>query len=89
MTRPRLVLLDEPTAALSPVLVDESFCGIAGLAGEGAAVLLIEQPARQGPRHLRYQLHPRFRQTRPAGPARELLDDERAASLFLGQANAG
>jgi branched-chain amino acid transport system ATP-binding protein len=89
MTRPRLVVLDEPTAALSPVLVEESFRRIAGLAGEGTAVLLIEQRARQALAisDIGYILD--IGKVALTGPARELLDDERAASLYLGQAHAG
>ena len=47
MTRPRLMVLDEPTAALAPALVAEAFARIRGLPALGAAVLLIEQRARQ------------------------------------------
>ncbi|WP_246662855.1 hypothetical protein [Pseudolabrys sp. FHR47] len=46
MTRPRVVMLDEPTAALAPALVDESFARIARLPEAGTAVLLVEQRAR-------------------------------------------
>ena len=47
MTRPRLIVLDEPTAALSPALVAETFARITMLPTLGASVLLIEQRARQ------------------------------------------
>jgi branched-chain amino acid transport system ATP-binding protein len=41
--RPRLLMLDEPSAGLSPVLVDRVFAVLARLRAEGAAVLLVEQ----------------------------------------------
>jgi len=41
--RPRLLLLDEPSAGLSPVLVDRVLMVLARLRGEGVAVLLVEQ----------------------------------------------
>jgi len=41
--RPRLLLLDEPSAGLSPVLVDRVFAVLAGLRDAGTAVLLVEQ----------------------------------------------
>ncbi|MBB4000267.1 ABC transporter ATP-binding protein [Aureimonas pseudogalii] len=87
MTRPRLVVLDEPTAALSPALVEDSFRRIAGLAREGTAVLLIEQRARQALAisDVGYILD--IGRVALKGPARALLDDERAASLYLGQAH--
>ncbi len=47
MARPRLVLLDEPTAALSPALVTQVFDLIRTLPAQGTAVLLVEQRARQ------------------------------------------
>ncbi len=42
---PRLLLLDEPTAALSPLLVAGVFARIAAIAAQGTAVLLVEQNA--------------------------------------------
>ncbi len=84
VTRPAVLVLDEPTAALSPGLVAESFARIAGLAREGVAVLLIEQRGRQAlaisDRGVildggRVALH---------GAAATLLEDERAVALYLG-----
>jgi branched-chain amino acid transport system ATP-binding protein len=43
MASPRLLLLDEPSLGLAPVLVDEIFDLIAGLRDEGTTVLLVEQ----------------------------------------------
>lgn len=45
IAEPQLLLLDEPTAALSPLLVGAIFERIARIAGEGTAVLLVEQNA--------------------------------------------
>jgi len=47
MSRPRLLLLDEPSLGLSPSLVTEIFRLVTGLRGRGIAVLLSEQNARQ------------------------------------------
>ena len=46
MSRPRLVILDEPSLGLSPLLVSEIFTLIAGLRARGISVLLAEQNAR-------------------------------------------
>ena len=43
MAEPRLIILDEPSLGLSPLLVEELFQLIARIAGEGLAVMLVEQ----------------------------------------------
>jgi len=46
MARPRVLLLDEPSLGLAPLIVREIFRMIASLRGLGVSVLLIEQNAR-------------------------------------------
>lgn len=48
MTEPKLIILDEPTAALSPGLSMQVFQQVADLKKHGCSVLMIEQRARQG-----------------------------------------
>ena len=43
MAQPRLLLLDEPSLGLAPVVVDEVFDAIAAIASGGVGVLLVEQ----------------------------------------------
>ena len=45
MARPRLLLLDEPTLGLAPIIVEEIELAIGGLAGRGMTILLAEQNA--------------------------------------------
>ncbi len=45
MSRPRLLLLDEPSMGLAPVLVDVVFAAIQRIASEGVTILLVEQNA--------------------------------------------
>jgi branched-chain amino acid transport system ATP-binding protein len=45
MSRPRLILLDEPSLGLAPAIVDATFAIIAGIRREGTTVLLVEQNA--------------------------------------------
>ncbi len=85
MTRPRLIVLDEPTAALSPALVSETFERIRALPGIGASVLLIEQRARQALRISHRGVILDGGRVAMEGPADRLLADERAANLYLGQ----
>ena len=47
MARPRVLLLDEPSLGLSPILVRQIFDVIAGLRAEGITILLVEQMAAQ------------------------------------------
>jgi len=47
MARPRLLLLDEPSMGLAPLLIAEIFQAIAALRRDGATILLVEQNAAQ------------------------------------------
>lgn len=84
MTRPTVIVLDEPTAALSPAMVGESFARIAALAKTGTAVLLIEQRARQALAISDRGAILDGGKVALAGEAGPLLADERAAKLYLG-----
>jgi len=47
MTQPKLLMLDEPTAGVSPIVMDELFDRIIDVARTGIAILMVEQNARQ------------------------------------------
>lgn len=47
MTEPRVLMLDEPTAGVSPIVMDELFDRILDIAATGIAILMVEQNARQ------------------------------------------
>ena len=47
MTRPKVLMLDEPTAGVSPIVMTELFEQILYIAGDGIAVVMVEQNARQ------------------------------------------
>ncbi|MCP4768668.1 MAG: ABC transporter ATP-binding protein [Gammaproteobacteria bacterium] len=47
MTKPKLLMLDEPTAGVSPIVMDELFDRILEIARTGIAILMVEQNARQ------------------------------------------
>ena len=47
MTRPRVLMLDEPTAGVSPIVMDELFDRIIEVARTGISILMVEQNARQ------------------------------------------
>jgi branched-chain amino acid transport system ATP-binding protein len=84
MAEPRLLILDEPSLGLSPLLVEEMFALIAGIRAEGLSVLLVEQNVVQslGIADRAYVLeHGEFALT---GPAATLLDDPRLRQTYLG-----
>lgn len=84
MPRPKLLILDEPTAALSPAKIRESFALIQGLPALDVSVLIIEQRARQSLAISNSGCILDGGRVAMAGPASELLADERAAEMFLG-----
>jgi branched-chain amino acid transport system ATP-binding protein len=86
MTRPRLMILDEPTAALAPAKVVDAFDLIRRLPGLGVSVLVVEQRARQSLAISDQGCILDGGQVALAGQAATLLADARAAELYLGRA---
>ncbi len=84
MLNPKLLLLDEPTAALSPKLVDEIFERIARISESGVAVLMVEQNARQSLSMADRGYVLANGENRHEGTGRELLDDPNVGRLYLG-----
>jgi ABC-type branched-subunit amino acid transport system ATPase component len=84
MLDPKLVLLDEPSAGLSPQLVDSIFERIVMVNETGVAVLMVEQNARKSLQmaHRGYVLA--NGRNRFEGPGRSLLDDPEVGRLYLG-----
>lgn len=85
MARPKLMVLDEPTAALSPALVSQTFAAIARLPALGVTVLVVEQRARQALAVSTRGFILDGGKVALEGPAATLLSDEKAARLYLGQ----
>lgn len=85
MPSPRLMILDEPTAALSPALVDGVLELIRELPGFGASVLLVEQRARQALAISSRGYILDSGKVVIADAADRLLADERMADLYLGE----
>jgi branched-chain amino acid transport system ATP-binding protein len=84
MSRPRLLLLDEPSLGLAPKLVREIFAIIAELHGSGVTILLVEQNASLALQHAdRGYVLDAGRMTL-SGPAAELIADERVRQAYLG-----
>ena len=85
MARPRLIILDEPTAALAPARVVESFDRIRALPSLGVSVLMVEQRARQALAISDRGCILDGGRVAMQGKAATLLADDRAAALYLGR----
>jgi branched-chain amino acid transport system ATP-binding protein len=85
MGAPRLLLVDEPSLGLSPLLVKENFAVIRRVNQEGVTVFLVEQNVRQTLRiaHRGYVLSKG--RVVAAGTAEELLADEQVDQAYFGQ----
>ena len=86
MSRPRLLLLDEPSMGLAPLMVQKVFETIIAVAKEGVTILLIEQNAK-----LALEVSDRGYVMESgaitlAGDARALLHDPKVRAAYLGEA---
>jgi branched-chain amino acid transport system ATP-binding protein len=84
MGKPKLLLLDEPSLGLSPVLVRDLFGIIKGLNREGTTILLAEQNAHMALNTADYGYVLETGQIALEGPAAELRQNERVRQLYLG-----
>jgi len=81
---PKLMLIDEPSIGLSPLMVQEVFAILKSLRDRGVTILLIEQNAKQALQISDYGLVLEQGQTRIEDTAPGILADPRIAQLFLG-----
>lgn len=85
MAEPKLLLLDEPSMGLSPIMVETIFDVIRNLAAKGMTILLVEQNAR-----LALQMADRAYVMESglitfSGTGKELLQDPRVRTAYLGE----
>lgn len=86
---PKLVLIDEPSIGLSPLMVQETFAILRELRDRGVSVLMIEQNARSALEISDYGVVLELGQTRLVDHAQKVLNDPRIGQLFLGGAMGG
>jgi len=84
MARPRLLMLDEPTLGIAPVLVQKIFETVAAINRDGVTILLVEQNVRRALALAHRACALENGRVVLAGPARELLGDERLKKAYLG-----
>jgi branched-chain amino acid transport system ATP-binding protein len=85
MGKPRMLLLDEPSMGLAPLIVEQIFEIVRGINADGVSILLVEQNARQA-----LQLADRGYVLETgeivlSGTGRELLADDRIRAAYLGE----
>jgi branched-chain amino acid transport system ATP-binding protein len=84
LSKPKLLLLDEPSLGLAPKMTDFVFEMVARLRDEGLTVLLVEQKARQA---LKIASRAYLMETGTilaSGPAQDLIEDQVLSKAFLG-----
>lgn len=89
MARPRLLLLDEPSLGLAPIVVREIFGIVVALKGAGVSILLVEQNARAALEVSDYGYVLETGECVLEGASRDLAADPRVAATYLGQAAGG
>jgi len=84
MVEPRLLMLDEPSLGLAPIITREIFRIIASLRESGVSILLVEQNARAALETADYGYVMETGEIVHAGSAGELIEDPRLVNTYLG-----
>ena len=84
MTKPKVLMLDEPTAGVSPIVMDELFDRILEIRDTGVAILMVEQNARQALAIADRGYVLVTGENRHTGTGEELLADPEVRQSFLG-----
>jgi branched-chain amino acid transport system ATP-binding protein len=85
MGKPTLLLLDEPSMGLAPLIVEQIFEIVRGINGDGVSILLVEQNARQALSLANRGYVLETGELVLAGTGRELLADDRIRAAYLGE----
>lgn len=84
MARPKLLLLDEPSMGLAPLVVQEIFEVIQKIAKSGTTIMLVEQNAKKALSIADYAYVMETGQIVLEGPAHEVAADPRVLDAYLG-----
>lgn len=85
MSRPKLIVMDEPSMGLSPILVNEIFSIIREISHTGTTVLLVEQNAKKALEIANRAYVIETGKIALAGNARDLMKDEAVKRAYLGE----
>jgi branched-chain amino acid transport system ATP-binding protein len=84
MAKPKVLMLDEPSLGLAPLIVREIFRVIASLRETGVAILLVEQNARAALQVADYGYVLETGEIALEGPSKKLVDDPKVVESYLG-----
>lgn len=84
MSKPKLLLLDEPSMGLAPLIVQDIFQIVKEIKEEGTTVLLVEQNARQALKIADYAYVLETGKVVNKGPSKDLLEDSSIKEAYLG-----
>ncbi|OZI19338.1 ABC transporter ATP-binding protein [Bordetella genomosp. 9] len=85
IARPKLLLLDEPSMGLAPLMVEKVFEVVSAIAAEGVTILLIEQNARLALEYSQRGYVMESGELTLSGAARSLLNDPKVRAAYLGE----
>ena len=85
MSRPKLLMLDEPSMGLSPIMVNEIFDIIRAVSESGTTVLLVEQNAKKALSIADRAYVLETGKIVLSGDAKELLEDDSIKKAYLGE----
>ncbi len=85
MARPKLLLLDEPSMGLSPLMVDKIFEVVADIHGQGTTILLVEQNASRALQLAQRGYVMDSGEVTMSGEAKTLLADPKVRAAYLGE----
>jgi branched-chain amino acid transport system ATP-binding protein len=84
MMEPKLLMIDEPSLGLAPIVADQIFATIRGFRALGVTVILVEQNCQRGLEAADWGIVLDLGTKRLEGPAAGILDDPRIRELYLG-----
>ena len=85
MARPKVLLLDEPSMGLSPIMVDKIFEVVSTIHGQGTTILLVEQNASRALQLANRGYVMESGEVTMSGDAKQLLNDPKVRAAYLGE----
>jgi branched-chain amino acid transport system ATP-binding protein len=85
MARPKVLLMDEPSMGLSPIMVDKIFEVVADIAKQGVTILLVEQNASRALQLANRGYVMESGEVTMSGEASALLSDPKVRAAYLGE----